>query len=822
VSDENQVRVDITASTGNLDQGMQHAAETVRTGAEGMRNGLNPAAAGVDGLAAKFKSFLTGLQASMSGATAATGTNTTNIAGHFQTLQGRVGGAVSGLQGQLGGLSNAVGFVSNKFAALAAIAAGVGVFKEGIAFSKQFTGEAMGLSKALNISATEAATLNVALGDIYSSSETVIEGTQHLSRQLRNNEEALNKMGLKTRDANGEYRNMRDLLLDGVKVMGGYKEGTDRALAGQVLFGKGAAEVGSLLKLNNKVLEDAADKQKELGLTVTEQNVTAMKEYKAAMNDVGDVMDALKKTIGDAVMPIFTQFGQWLSSAGPAAVFVLKGAVDGLAATFWFVRNGVIILWETIKAGLFTLTEPVRAFGAALYKAFTGDFAGAKAEIANIGTEIASSWGKAMDNMAESSELTSKRVGELFLEGTATTKTDNSKKKSFVDPVDNKPKAKDDRMKMWEAQLLADKTAYMMQNEMREMSVQDEADYWRKILSTLKAGDTQINAVKKQIAAAEFADAKRVAQQRMDLQQEVIDFDQKMALGRVDAEQEADAQRLALGQETDARAIQMEQAFEMERYNIQRKALERRLELLSKDPSVNLVERQKILDQLLEMEQKHANDSLKIQNKSILQEKQPYLNLSQSIGQSFKQNLSSMLQGTTTFAGALRGLFKGIMGAFADMVADMAAKWLMTQITNRIVQASTGVAAVMSNAAVAASAAFASTAAIPYVGLALAPEAAATAYAATAAFAPLASARGGYDIPAGVNPVTQLHEKEMVLPAKQADAVRQMAEGGGGGGAIHLHVHAVDAKSVQRLFKDSGRALGSALQNQVRNFALKG
>jgi hypothetical protein len=32
------------------------------------------------------------------------------------------------------------------------------------------------------------------------------------------------------------------------------------------------------------------------------------------------------------------------------------------------------------------------------------------------------------------------------------------------------------------------------------------------------------------------------------------------------------------------------------------------------------------------------------------------------------------------------------MGAFADMVADMAAKWLMTQITNRIVQTSTGVA----------------------------------------------------------------------------------------------------------------------------------
>lgn len=42
-----------------------------------------------------------------------------------------------------------------------------------------------------------------------------------------------------------------------------------------------------------------------------------------------------------------------------------------------------------------------------------------------------------------------------------------------------------------------------------------------------------------------------------------------------------------------------------------------------------------------------------------------------------------------------------------------------------------------------------------------------------------ASARNGYDIPAGTNPVTQLHEKEMVLPKAQADVIRGLASGGG-------------------------------------------
>ena len=46
-----------------------------------------------------------------------------------------------------------------------------------------------------------------------------------------------------------------------------------------------------------------------------------------------------------------------------------------------------------------------------------------------------------------------------------------------------------------------------------------------------------------------------------------------------------------------------------------------------------------------------------------------------------------------------------------------------------------------------------------------------------------ASAEGGYDIPAGTNPMTQLHEREMVLPKAQADVIRGLASGGGASGS---------------------------------------
>ena len=83
----------------------------------------------------------------------------------------------------------------------------------------------------------------------------------------------------------------------------------------------------------------------------------------------------------------------------------------------------------------------------------------------------------------------------------------------------------------------------------------------------------------------------------------------------------------------------------------------------------------------------------------------------------------------------------------------------------------------------------------------------------------LASASGGYDIPSGLNPLTQLHQEEMVLPAHIANPLRDSLSGGGVGGDTHLHVHAVDAPSVERLFRDNGHLLAREMRRQARNFA---
>lgn len=151
-------------------------------------------------------------------------------------------------------------------------------------------------------------------------------------------------------------------------------------------------------------------------------------------------------------------------------------------------------------------------------------------------------------------------------------------------------------------------------------------------------------------------------------------------------------------------------------------------------------------------------------------------------------------------------------------------------------KAAEAIKGIMMSAWEAMAGAFKAMVAIPYIGPILAVGAGAAAFGLVAGLAgKIKSARGGYDIPSGVNPVTQLHEDEMVLPSQHANTIREMgkamrsgasfgaaaaAEGGGAGPSIHIS--AVDAKSIERLLKRNGRAVASGLSSYARGFGKNG
>lgn len=149
----------------------------------------------------------------------------------------------------------------------------------------------------------------------------------------------------------------------------------------------------------------------------------------------------------------------------------------------------------------------------------------------------------------------------------------------------------------------------------------------------------------------------------------------------------------------------------------------------------------------------------------------------EKLGASFADAFSSMIDGSESFTQAMVSMGKEVI----KVILDIATKSIMASALKAGGEAATAEAG------------------IPIVGPALAVGAM-TAMIGTVMglMSSLPSASGGFDIPGGVNPLTQLHEKEMVLPAHIAEPLRQNLAGGGGlGGDVHMHVTAMDAGSFR-------------------------
>jgi hypothetical protein len=208
-----------------------------------------------------------------------------------------------------------------------------------------------------------------------------------------------------------------------------------------------------------------------------------------------------------------------------------------------------------------------------------------------------------------------------------------------------------------------------------------------------------------------------------------------------------------------------------------------------------------------------------------------------------------MMNGTLTWRNAMRAVGTEVVGWFArDVVGKQVKLWIMGEATKTGATqtglavrgaaeaaaslksiglwAMTAVKNIMTAAWEAMAGAYKAIVGIPFVGPVLAPVAAGVAFAGVSALAKnVMSAEGGYDIPRGINPLTQLHEQEMVLPKAQANVIRDMAEGGSTGygstgGAMHFHFNGpTDKRTLERWFKDNATSLAPSLRQLHRNFS---
>jgi len=217
-------------------------------------------------------------------------------------------------------------------------------------------------------------------------------------------------------------------------------------------------------------------------------------------------------------------------------------------------------------------------------------------------------------------------------------------------------------------------------------------------------------------------------------------------------------------------------------------------------------------------------------NRSLQQQQQAEAQYSRNILQNWQtvtrglqsaltSSLEGMLRGTMSFAQAMGNLFMGVFDAIISKLAQWVAQWIENLILAKVVNQTTALGQISANAGVAATAAMGSVAAIPFYGWAMAPGVGASTFAEAMSFSAAASAAQGFDIPRGLNPVTQLHSREMVLPERLGDVIRGMADSPGGrrgGGDTHVHLHTLDTRTVDQALRNRTGTLAKALRDHAR------
>ncbi len=841
-----EISVGVRAEAGQLAPGMQQAANAVEQATQQMRQ--------------SFEATRAQTQANMT------------------RMRDSVKAANDDMVKSFASLVNVRGVVVGAIGAIVAAVAGGAMFRASIKETIEMTEQAERLGHQLGITATEAAALAQALGDLQIPTDQFEAAAKGLINQLRANSDELEAMGLKTRDAAGHSRAFKDILFDAIRIVGGYKEGIDRNLAAHAMFGRGVNDVSKLIKLNNEAVQEATEKQKALQAVVGVESKKAMEDYKAAMNDVGDVMSAVRKSIAGALMPVLTDLGNWFASAGPTTVQVFKGSISGIVTVMRTVGLVASSLATIVKEAFESMGVALATYAKAAWQAVTLDFKGA-------GETLAAGFGTVRDRaratldgiIADAKDYRS-RIVALWSDETPIAPTPPEGKE--YDPAGNKGNGgakHESMMPAFEAILTQRKLAWDRINELDgtfyEFGKAREAAFWKDILDHerlsqedrqraeakylaarlemrkeefgqlivgLRAQDDaaqqnfgrKVDLARRELALirerygqqskeAIAAQARldqierQAAEQRDQLKAMAISSAESEALAELKIAEEAARRDVDLGRMSKEDLLALEAEFEARRYEIRRQAAEQARALV--DPDRDPVEYARRSEQLLELERQYRQRRAELLRAKMTEESQPLMLAGRAFEASWNASLQGLLQRTMSWGDAVRNVFVGTVSAIVMEIGKIPAKWIVGLIAQKAVD----IKAVLNNAIVAASGAYASTAAIPIVGPALAPGAASLAYANVAAMAGgLAVARRGYDIPAGVNPLVQAHEREMILPAEIAEPVREMVATGGGqrrGGGDTFVIQALDSRSFEHALRRNGVALARGVRDAVRD-----
>jgi hypothetical protein len=337
---------------------------------------------------------------------------------------------------------------------------------------------------------------------------------------------------------------------------------------------------------------------------------------------------------------------------------------------------------------------------------------------------------------------------------------------------------------------------------------------------------------------AAYADSLRAAQEAIS--------------GQIRAEQDGLKDKLAAYAD-DARNHRLTEA---EKLQASREAIEQsytlELDLYGRKRELadaSLAERQRVDEQIAQLERNEQRQLAQLTREALDEQTQSYLRFGDTVANAFNGQLRGLLSGTESWRDAVRKTLASLVIDFLEAsdrtvvqwIAGEAAKTAATasQTASRTAVQQAGAAASLASQGAAMIRSILGSAAEAFAGVfgflaplmgpfAAGPAAAAQATVASAAGAVASADIGMWSVPADM--LTLVHHNELIMPASEAGAFRDLLGGSGAGGeraasqvsiapTTHFHVNAIDAGSVSQWMRANSAEMLRSIDEAVRHGA---
>jgi len=659
-----------------------------------------------------------------------------------------------------------------------------------------------------------------------------------LSKSVVDGSKSFEAMGINVRNSDGTLKTSRQVIGEVADKFSSYRDGIEKTALAQEIFGKSGAELIHLLNGGAAALDEYDAMAAKLGLTIEESTAEQAEKFNDTLDLVSQGTKGLSTQIAAQLLPTLSsladQFFTSMSSGDKLknTATILSTAMKGLYI------SGLAVV-ETFS----TVGTVLGGVSAAIFAAVTGNFSGAMDIISGLKNDIASDWKTTLSEIDAAWNATGSNAVENMAKLRNAGK--NSAPETPSEKKEKKEKKEESAIPSYEAALAARKIVFEKENTLREFSKQQELDYWKGVLADDEISSKDRIKILIKTGKLELDILRQNAKDKAQIQQLHAEDHKAETLDYVNELEARAAYERDMGVTTQADYLARQQGFNQLRLQAELDFIQQKITAAQADPDANVVALEQLEMQKLEIKRKYKALELNLDRQAALEKTAQQRDMFANIRSASENSLASMLQGTLTLQKGLQAVWNAVLQGFTQMIAKQVIAWALgensktgaTVAGNATRTASDWMAATKSVAANAwaavkniaikawevAAAVYAAIAAIPMVGPFLAPALAVAATGVVLGYAAnIASASQGFDIPAGLNPLTQLHEQEMVLPAEHANVIRSLADGGQGGGETEpreLNVTIAAHPMPGNYFMAHQSQLVAALKKAHRNMA---